>query len=191
MIKIIKKYRLIQVSHHKNHIKAESFLSAIEKFEYDKLHIVTDAEKWSLYEKEDILKIRNEIQIGPNPPSNSPWVDVEQSLEYMNHLVEGLEHLNPIVHCNGASTIKGSGALRGDFMDDFNLIKSFDKVIVFNSTFSWWAAALSGASSVAIFNPWKIAKPEKDRRNLGKTNLDGWFSWGGKEHLYFDKYLKD
>ena len=180
--------RLIQVSHNKNHIKADSFISAIKQFDYDRLHIVTDAEKWDRYTKSDVQKIRDEIQVGPNPPSNSPWVDIDQSLEYMNHLIDGFQHLNPIVHCNGASTVKGSGGLRGDFMDDFNLIRSFDKVIIFNSTFFWWAATLSGASKVAIFNPWKIAKPPEDRRNLGKTNFNGWFSWGGKEDLYFDKY---
>ena len=165
--------RLIQVSHNKNHITADSFISAIQKFDYDNLHIVTDAEKWTPYNLEDIEKIRHEIQIGPNPPTNSPWVEPEQSLEYMNHLIDGFSDLKPTVHCNNAETIKGSGGLRGGFIDDFNLLRSFNQVIVHNSTFSWWAATLSGAEHVAIFNPWKIAKPAHQRRNLGETNFPG------------------
>lgn len=180
--------RLIQVSHNKNHISVDSFKEAINHFKYDRLHIVTDAEKWSPYTLSDIEKIRHEIAIGPNPPSNSPWVETEQSLEYVNHLIEGLDSLNPIVHCNGAQTIKGSGGLRGSFVNDFNLLRSFNQVIVFNSTFSWWAATLSGASKVAVFNPWKIAKLKHQRRNLGETNFEGWINWGSTNDLYFKEY---
>jgi hypothetical protein len=180
--------RLIQVSHNKNHISADSFKEAISKFDYDRLHIVTDAEKWTPYTLQDIEKIRDEIAIGPNPPSNSPWVEATQSLEYMNHLITGLADLNPIVHCNGAKTIKGSGGLRDSFIDDFNLLRSFDQVVIFNSTFSWWAATLSGASHVAVFNPWKIAKPKHQRRNLGQTSFEGWLNWGSADDLYFKEY---
>ena len=180
--------RLIQVSHNKNHISADAFKRVISSFNYKKLHIVTDAEKWKPYTISDIEKIRHQIEIGPNPPINSPWVDPEQSLEYINHLIEELSELNPIIHCNGKNVIEGSGALRGGFIDDFNLLRSFDQVIVHNSTFSWWAATLSGASQVAIFNPWKIAKPKHQRRNLGQTNFPGWRSWGSAEDLYFKKY---
>ena len=180
--------RLVQESHHKNHISADSFKRALEQFEYDRLHIVTDAEKWGGYTREDIEKIQHEIATGPNPPQNSPWAPTEQSIEYANHIMDGLSDLNPIVHCNGASTLPGSGGLRADFIDDFNLTRSFNQVIIFNSTFSWWAATLSGAEKVAIFSPWKIAKAPKDRRNLGDTSYPGWFSWGSADDLYFKKY---
>ena len=180
--------RLIQVSHNKNHISSEAFKNAINGFQYERLHIVTDAPKWSEYNLADIEKLRSEIRVGPNPPSNSPWVEAEQSLDYINHLVDGLSDLQPIVHCTNADTIKGSGGLRGSFMNDFNLLRSFDQVIVFNSTFSWWAATLSGAKRVGIFSPWKIAKAEHQRRNLGSTNFPGWFSWGGADDLYFKQY---
>ena len=165
--------RLIQISHNKNHISGQSFKNVIKKIDYDRLHIVTDAEKWAPYTLEDIEKIRHEIQIGPNPPTNSPWVSKEQSLEYMNHLISEISDLDPVVHCSGAGTIDGSGGLRDNFVDDFNLLRSFNQVVVHNSTFSWWAATLSGAEKVAIFNPWKIAKPVAQRRNLGETSFPG------------------
>ena len=178
--------RLIQESHNKNHITANSIKKVLEDFDYRRLHIVTDAKKWETYDAQDITEIQEEIRIGPNPTPS--WVPTQQSLEYVNHLIDELAELKPVVHCNGAETIKGSGGLRGSFIDDFNLIRSFDKVIIHNSTFSWWAATLSGASEVAVFNPWKIAKPPRQRRNLGETNFEGWSSWGGEEALYFKHY---
>jgi len=176
--------RLVQKTHHKNHVTAECYRRAIEQFDFDKLHIVTDAKKWDHYNVEDIQEIREEIAIGPNPENRSPWVTVDQSLEYMNHLVDGLSQYNPIVHCNDASTIPESGGLRGNFMDDFNLIRSFDNVMLFNSTFSWWAALLGGASKVATFGPWK---PNKgiNSKNLGQTTFPGWFSWGSTDDLFW------
>tara|TARA_R100000008_G_C3578731_1_gene166974 strand:- start:636 stop:1556 length:921 start_codon:yes stop_codon:yes gene_type:complete len=180
--------RLIQVSHNKNHITAKSFKDVIKTFDYDKLHIVTDAEKWDFHTLEDIEKIRHEITIGPNPPTNSPWVEKEQSLEYINHLVGELAELNPVTHCSDAGMIKGSGGLRDSFIQDFNLLRSFNQVIIHNSTFSWWAATLSGAQKVAIFSPWKIAKKPEQRRNLGATDFPGWSSWGCANDLYFKKY---
>lgn len=176
--------RLIQENHHKNHISAEGFIKGIEQFDFDHLHIVTDAEKWSYYNEDDIEKIRYHVKNGPNPPSNSSWVSVERSKDYMNSLVESFQKYNPVIHCNGAKMIKGSGGLRSNFIDDFNLIRSFDKIMLYNSTFSWWAAFLSEASQVGAFGPWKPRK--HNCRNLGKTDFPGWFSWGSAEDLYWD-----
>ena len=53
--------RLIQVSHNKNHISSEAFKNAINGFQYERLHIVTDAPKWSEYNLADIEKLRSEI----------------------------------------------------------------------------------------------------------------------------------
>lgn len=178
--------RLIQESHNKNHIHADAFKRALARFEFNKLHIVTDLEKWDTYNASDIEKIQHEIAIGPNPPSNSPWVSTEQSLEYINHLIGGLSELDPVVHITNDTTVPGSGGLRGSFIDDFNLIRSFDQVIIHNSTFSWWGAVLGSAKNVGIYSPWKIAKPIKERRNLGETNYPGWFSWGSEGDLYFN-----
>jgi hypothetical protein len=174
--------RLVQESHYKNHITTLSIKKVLEKFDFNKLHIVTDLEKWETYNQEDIQKIQHEIKNGPNP--NPRWVPTEKSLQYVNYLIDGLSSLEPIVHCNGAEVMKGTGGLRGNFIEDFNFLRRFEQVIIHNSTFSWWAATLSGAEKVAIYDPWKIAKPPEQRRNLGKTNYKGWFSWGGEEALY-------
>ena len=174
----------MQITHNKNHVSPEVYSSVFDKFDFNRLHIVTDAKKWGTYNSEDIEEIRREISVGPNPSDRSPWVPIDMSLRYMNDLVESFEKYNPIVHCNGASTIAGSGGLRGDFMDDFNLLKSFEKMVIFNSTFSWWAAVLGNATQVAAFGPWK---PNKglNSKNLGRATFPGWFSWGSVDDLYW------
>ena len=178
--------RLIHESHHKNHLKASAIKELLNKFDYKRLHIVTDAAKWAHHDTFDIESIQEQVRVGPNPTAK--WVSTQQSVEYINHLVDELAVLDPIVHCNGEEMMEGSGGLRGGFINDFNLLRSFNQVIIHNSTFSWWAATLSGANKVAIHNPWKIAKPPQLRRNLGETNYEGWFPWGGKEALYFTHY---
>ena len=44
--------RLVQISHHKNHILFEGYKKGIEKFDFDRVHIVTDAKKWSEHNSE-------------------------------------------------------------------------------------------------------------------------------------------
>ena len=170
--------RLIQKAHHKNHISAQAFVKALDNFEYKNVHIITDSKKWTPYDEQDILDLRKEVSQGPG--AHSEWVDVPRSLYYMNSLIEEFSKLNPIVHCGG-ETIPNSGALASDFMKDFNFIRSFDKILIFNSTFSWWAALLSEASRVGTYGPWKANK----NKNLGQTQFDNWFSWGSKQDLYW------
>jgi hypothetical protein len=166
--------RLVQANHHKNFISSAGYERAISKFDFERLHIVTDAEKWAPYGEKDIKKIRKEVLTGPN--LSSELVPISASIDYINELFYGLSKYNPVVHCNGADMICGSGALRSNFIDDFNLIRSFDKIVVFNSTFAWWAACLSDASHIATYKPWKPNKGPKNK-NLGLTDYDGWFSW--------------
>jgi hypothetical protein len=42
----------------------------------------------------------------------------------------------------------------GSALDDFNFIRSFDRIVCSNSTFCWWAAFLSNASKIWTFKPW-------------------------------------
>ena len=177
--------RLVQLNHYMNLVSGEAYIRAIERFDFERLHIVTDAEKWDYYQEEDIMKIQEDILEGPNP--GAEWVSIHDSIEYMKELVDAFKPYNPIVHCTNAPTIKGSGGLRGNFMEAFNLIRSFDQVLLHNSTFSWWAAVLGSASKVGVFRLWKPSK-ENYTSNLGQTSYPGWFSWGNEKDLI--KYRK-
>ena len=87
--------------------------------------------------------------------------------------------------------------LHGDTLQDLRAIKSFDKIIVSQSTFSWWGAFLSNASEIYmpvpvcgharnqrryVFpNEWSIARPDialfvddEDRYKYVKQYEDRW-----------------
>ena len=172
--------RLVEINHFLSLIEPKKYVSVINRFNFKKLHIVTDLEKWSKYEKKDIIKIHKDIANGPNP--GTAWVSIDDSLFYVNLLISKLSKYNPVVHCTNAPTIYGSGSLRSNFMHAFNYLRSFDQIIMYNSTFSWWAAVLGNASKVAVFSLWKPSR-EKNSPNLGRTNYKGWFSYGSKKDL--------
>ena len=44
---------------------------------------------------------------------------------------------------------------RGSEIEDFKFIKQFNKIVMANSTFSWWASVLSEASEIYYPSPRK------------------------------------
>ncbi len=158
--------RIVQETHYKNIIKPEIYKKVILKnFNFNKLYIVTDSDRWDYVDERYIKKLHKKYD-----KRLTPFVSIKKSIKYMNNLVSTFEELKPeIVH-------------HDNIMDDFNFIRSFDKIMFKNSTFSWWASVLSSASKVGVFGPWK---PNKDKRNknLGKADFPGWFSWGLEKDL--------
>lgn len=67
----------------------------------------------------------------------------------------------------------------GSTLDDFNFIRSFDRIVCSNSTFCWWAAFLSNATKIWTFKPWlnKVgAKYMPDLSGIaGAIEVDGKF----------------
>lgn len=176
--------RLIQQNHFLNLIEPKAYSNIIKKFKFKQLHIITDIEKWQKFSAYDIKKIQLDVKSGPNP--GPKWVSTEDSLDYINLLIKELSKFNPIVHCGNTNTMFRSGGLRGNFMIAFNKLRSFDQLILHNSTFSWWAAVLGEASKVAIFSIWKYGR-EKDQPNLSNTTYKGWFKFGNIKDLYINK----
>lgn len=160
--------RLLQWSHHINHISAEGYKKGISKFDFDRLHIVSDAKKWDYVTEDDIKELTKEVLRGPT--ARAPRVPIQDSVNYMNELVDVFKEFNPIFH-------------HTTLTDDFNFIRSFDKIVVYNSTFAWWAATLSRATQIGVFEPWKPRKAGGRNKNLGKTDFPGWFQWGSVDDL--------
>jgi hypothetical protein len=59
--------------------------------------------------------------------------------------------------------------------DDFNFIRSFDRIICSNSSFCWWAAFLSTARQIWTFLPWMNHKGINLARVVGAKALQGTF----------------
>jgi hypothetical protein len=69
--------------------------------------------------------------------------------------------------------------ISGSKKDDFDFIRSFDRIVCSNSTFAWWAAFLSDASKIWTFKPWMNKKCVSVWPKLpnmeGATMVDGSF----------------
>jgi hypothetical protein len=91
--------------------------------------------KWVISPKWYIQQIRKEkyrncyIVVEPHPTNK----------EYLRYF-DGIK---------GIKIVTGNSA-----RDDFEFIRSFDRIICSNSTFCWWAAFLSEASKIYTFKPW-------------------------------------
>lgn len=158
--------RVVQSTHYKNMVKPSVYKKVIsENFDFDRLYIVTDSERWGHVKEKHIRKLHDKYK-----NRLTSFVPIKDSIRYMNNLVDAFSEFNPkVVH-------------HKNLIDDFNFIRSFDKIMFKNSTFSWWASVLSDASQVGVFGPWKPNKGKRNR-NLGRMNLPGWFSWGKEKDL--------
>tara|TARA_R110000822_G_scaffold8451_11_gene33214 strand:+ start:6521 stop:7351 length:831 start_codon:yes stop_codon:yes gene_type:complete len=138
--------------------KPEDYISAINNFKFNRLHIVTDLPKWETVTKDKLSKMRFHINV-----PNSESVPIEHSVSYLNSLIEALEVFNPIVQ-------------RRSVGEDFNFIRTFDNILFEHGTMSWWAAFLSKATKVGVYGPWRPWK-EASNKNLSSVPLNNWFKW--------------
>jgi SAM-dependent methyltransferase len=72
---------------------------------------------------------------------------------------------------------------RATTLRDFNFMRSFDKLVIGNSTYGWWAAVLGQASQVYCYRRWyrDTVRPDMpggvDPVNLGETDYPGWVGY--------------
>ena len=136
----------------------DRFIEAIEKYEFDNLHIVTSMPKWDYITEEELLNINFHVSV---PKDNR--VPIKDSVEHFNSFVEGLKRYNPIVKHRSV-------------YGDFTFIRTFENILFEHGTMSWWAAFLSDASKVGVYGPWRPWKTSKNK-NLSNIPLNGWFKW--------------
>jgi len=138
--------------------KVQDYLSAIEQFDFDRLHIVTDMPKWDRLTVEEFKKMKFHVSV-----QSDKSVTPEESVEYFNSFVDGFKKFNPIVE-------------KRDVHEDFNFIRSFRNIMFQHGTLSWWAAFLSDADKVGVYGPWRPWKG-KSNKNLSQVGFEGWFKW--------------
>ena len=138
--------------------KVRSFIDAIDQFDFDNLHIVTDMPNWQHISKEDFESMKFHVDVLPQER-----VDIQLSVDYFNSFVDGLSRYNPIVEKRTIS-------------EDFNFIRSFKNILFQHGTLGWWAAVLSEAEKVGVYGPWRPWKGSSNK-NLSQIPLNNWFKW--------------
>jgi len=136
----------------------ESYLQAIEKFQFQNLHIVTDMPAWTHISKESLSNMSFHYKV-----PEEDRVDPQKSVDYFNSFIDGFMKYDPIVK-------------KGSIVEDFNFIRTFDNILFQHGTMGWWAAALSDASNVGVYGPWRPWKGASNK-NLSKVDFKGWFQW--------------
>lgn len=136
----------------------EQYLKAVKKFKFDNLHIVTDMPVWKYIDRGELEQMSFHVNVPPHQR-----VDLSRSVDYFNSLVHGFSKLNPIVE-------------NRSIIEDFNFIRTFDNILFEHGTMGWWAAALSSASKIGVYGPWRPWKGESNK-NLSQVGLKGWFQW--------------
>ena len=151
--------RLVMSSTYKeeNYVSPEEFKDAIDSFDFEKLHIVTDMPVWRKITEEDVKGFTFHRGVKDQDRCNT-----KQSVDYFNKLYTMLEEYSPIVRVGNS------------VQSDFDYMRGFDKILFQHGTLSWWAAALSEASEVAVYGRWRGNK----HINLGWADLPGWRQWG-------------
>ena len=137
---------------------AESYKQAIERFDFDKLHIVTDMPKWNHITVEEL----NDMEFHYDVPK-SDRVDTLLAVEYFNSFVDAFSEYQPL-------------SVNRTVAEDFNFIRSFDNILFEHGTLSWWASILSDANRIGVYGPWRPWKGTSNK-NLSQVPLETWFKW--------------
>ena len=139
--------------------KAQDYIDAINQFSFERVHIVTDLPEWKTYSESELESAKFHLQV----PSEQK-VPIEESVSYLNSLVDSLSQFEPIVKKRKVG-------------EDFNFIRSFNNILFEHGTLGWWASFLSDANKVGVYGPWRPWKGSSNK-NLSNVPLESWFKWG-------------
>lgn len=137
---------------------AKNFMHAIEQFEFDKLHIVTDMPEWKNITTEDLESMKFHVDV-----ANDKRIQPQKSVDYFNSIVDGLAKYQPQIK-------------KRTVIEDFNFIRGFNNILFQHGTLCWWAAILSDAKKVGVYGPWRPWKGSSNK-NLSSVDIEGWFKW--------------
>ena len=138
--------------------KAESYVKAIEKFDFDKMHIISGMPKWDHITKEDLENMTFHLEV-----PKEKCVPLEDAVGYFNSIVDAIDKYRPTF-------------TKRDVHDDFNFIRGSNNILFEHGTLSWWGAFLSNAKKVGVYGPWRAWKGKRNK-NLSQIPLKTWFKW--------------
>lgn len=148
------------------YLNATKLKKVIENIKYNNLYVVTNLKKHDLWTMNDLNNYKKNLlkfgDCGAKYTVSNIINDVEmkQSLNNLNDIISLL---------NEKKAIWKSDSI----LNDFNFIRSFNKIIINVSTFSWWAAVLSDAEEVYASKNWKYLKGDSNK-NLPFIELNNW-----------------
>lgn len=148
------------------YFNGEKLKLVIDNIKYKNLYVVTNLKKHELWTMKDLLDYKEKLlkhgDCGANYTNNT--------LINTSQMNESLTNLNGVIKVlNDRNAIWKSDTI----LNDFNFIRSFDKIMIGVSTYSWWAAILSNAKEVYAPKNWKYLKGDRNK-NLPFVELDNW-----------------
>jgi hypothetical protein len=149
-----------------SYFNGEKLKNVIDDIKYERLYVVTNLKKHETWTMKDLLDYKEKLikygDCGANYTNDSiiNSSQMEESLSNLNGVIKVLNDRNAIWK---SDTI----------LNDFNFIRSFDKIMIGVSTYSWWAAILSNAKEVYAPKNWKYLKGDRNK-NLPFVELDNW-----------------
>tara|TARA_B100001250_G_C19725530_1_gene755871 strand:- start:429 stop:1295 length:867 start_codon:yes stop_codon:yes gene_type:complete len=148
------------------YFNGEKLKNVIDDIKYERLYVVTNLKKHETWTMKDLLDYKDKLikygDCGANYTNDTiiNSSQMEESLSNLNGVIKVLNDRNAIWK---SDTI----------LNDFNFIRSFDKIMIGVSTYSWWAAILSNAQEVYAPKNWKYLKGDRNK-NLPFVELDNW-----------------
>jgi hypothetical protein len=146
-------------------LNGDKLEKVINNIKYKKLYGVTNLRKFSAWNMDEYIAYRKEyLSKGEHcePYKESQCVQPPKFQEVLDHINGVINVLNKF-NCEWISD---------SVYEDFNSIRSFNKIIINVSTLSWWAAVLSDANEVYAPKDWKWKK--RTNKNLPYIGLQGW-----------------
>lgn len=135
----------------------------------------------------DYFWIRNKWVISP-----LWYIQLIKKEKYRNCYIVVEPHVTNKEYLKYFENIKGVKIVTGNTAEeDFEFIRSFDRIICSNSTFCWWAAFLSDASKIYTFKPW-VRDPKVNLSDIpnGKAIPGEFFRIKKLENLDWKDYWK-
>lgn len=140
----------------------EEWQNILNQIQFNQLYVVTDSTQFTPLTLEQIDNTIKNICKKRGYNTRQKFISNEDGLEITNKYIDMFNRYNCIwIH-------------HENFLDDFNYLRKFDKILIGPSTFSWWATFLSQANNKYVYKYWRKGKGDRNK-NLGLTI--NWNQW--------------